>query len=294
MPYYKNMGVYNINYGGYMMGKNVIEVKQLSKSFGTTVALDNCDFVIRKGEIFGFLGPSGAGKTTTIKLLTGQLKSDGGDIQILGENPFSSKIKNQIGIMSDNSGLYEKMSVYDNLLLFTKIYDIDKSCIEKVLEEVDLLEAKKQLVSQLSKGMRQRLIFARTIIHSPSLLFLDEPTANLDPSTANEVREIIKKLNAKGTTVFLTTHNMEEADEMCHRVAFLNHGHIIESGQPEELKLKYSKQQIRMKTNQDDYMIPLDKDILKQELEHIDHLLMIHSVEPTLKEVFLSLTKEES
>ena len=277
-----------------MMDKNVIEVKQLSKSFQKTVALQGCDFSVRKGEIFGFLGPSGAGKTTTIKLLTGQLKSDGGDIQILGEKPFSSKTKSRIGIMSDNSGLYEKMSVYDNLLLFAKIYDIDKSCIEKVLEEVDLLDAKKQLVSQLSKGMKQRLIFARTIIHSPSLLFLDEPTANLDPSTANEVREIIKKLNAKGTTVFLTTHNMEEADEMCHRVAFLNHGHIIESGHPEDLKLKYSKKQIRMKTSQEDYTIPLDPKLLKQELEHIDELLMIHSIEPTLKEVFLTLTKEES
>jgi len=276
------------------MDKNVIEVKKLSKSFQKTVALQGCDFSVRKGEIFGFLGPSGAGKTTTIKLLTGQLKSDGGDIQILGEKPFSSKTKSRIGIMSDNSGLYEKMSVYDNLLLFAKIYDIDKSCIEKVLEEVDLLDAKKQLVSQLSKGMKQRLIFARTIIHSPSLLFLDEPTANLDPSTANEVREIIKKLNAKGTTVFLTTHNMEEADEMCHRVAFLNHGHIIESGHPEDLKLKYSKKQIRMKTSQEDYTIPLDPKLLKQELEHIDELLMIHSIEPTLKEVFLTLTKEES
>lgn len=277
-----------------MMNENVIEVKKLSKHFATTIALENCDLLIKKGEIFGFLGPSGAGKTTTIKLLTGQLKSDSGDILVLGENPFSSKMKQKIGIMSDNSGLYEKMSVYDNLLLFTKIYDIDKSCIEKVLAEVDLLDAKNQQVSQLSKGMKQRLIFARTIIHSPSLLFLDEPTANLDPSTAQEVREIIKKLNAKGTTVFLTTHNMEEADEMCHRVAFLNHGHIIESGEPEALKLKYSKQLIRIKTDEKDYTIPLDKTLLKQELEQMNELLMIHSIEPSLKEVFLTLTKEES
>lgn len=277
-----------------MMNENVIEVKKLSKQFATTIALENCDLMIKKGEIFGFLGPSGAGKTTTIKLLTGQLKNDSGDILVLGENPFSSKMKQKIGIMSDNSGLYEKMSVYDNLLLFTKIYDIDKSCIEKVLAEVDLLDVKNQQVSQLSKGMKQRLIFARTIIHSPSLLFLDEPTANLDPSTAQEVREIIKKLNAKGTTVFLTTHNMEEADEMCHRVAFLNHGHIIESGEPEALKLKYSKQLIRIKTDKKDYTIPLDKPLLKQELEQMNELLMIHSIEPSLKEVFLTLTKEES
>lgn len=277
-----------------MMNENVIEVKKLSKQFATTIALENCDLMIKKGEIFGFLGPSGAGKTTTIKLLTGQLKNDSGDILVLGENPFSSKMKQKIGITSDNSGLYEKMSVYDNLLLFTKIYDIDKSCIEKVLAEVDLLDVKNQQVSQLSKGMKQRLIFARTIIHSPSLLFLDEPTANLDPSTAQEVREIIKKLNAKGTTVFLTTHNMEEADEMCHRVAFLNHGHIIESGEPEALKLKYSKQLIRIKTDKKDYTIPLDKPLLKQELEQMNELLMIHSIEPSLKEVFLTLTKEES
>ena len=277
-----------------MMNENVIEVKKLSKQFATTIALENCDLMIKKGEIFGFLGPSGAGKTTTIKLLTGQLKNDSGDILVLGENPFSSKMKQKIGIMSDNSGLYEKMSVYDNLLLFTKIYDIDKSCIEKVLAEVDLLDVKNQQVSQLSKGMKQRLIFARTIIHSPSLLFLDEPTANLEPSTAQEVREIIKKLNAKGTTVFLTTHNMEEADEMCHRVAFLNHGHIIESGEPEALKLKYSKQLIRIKTDKKDYTIPLDKPLLKQELEQMNELLMIHSIEPSLKEVFLTLTKEES
>lgn len=276
-----------------MMIDNIISVQQLTKSFGTHKALDNCSFEVKKGEIFGFLGPSGAGKTTTIKLLSGQLHADKGQIIILDDSPFSQEIKQKIGIMSDNSGLYEKMSVYDNLVLFADIYGVDHDQVDYVLKEVDLLDAKKLLVSKLSRGMRQRVIFARTIIHSPKILFLDEPTANLDPATAQEVRDIIKLLNQKGTTVFLTTHNMEEADELCDRIAFLNQGHIIECGKPEELKLKYSKQKIEVTTHNGKITIPLDKDKLIQELKDIDNLLMIHSIEPSLKEVFLFLTEGE-
>ena len=275
------------------MTDNIISVQQLTKSFGSHKALDNCSFEIKKGEIFGFLGPSGAGKTTTIKLLSGQLHSDTGQITILNDSPFSQEIKQKIGIMSDNSGLYEKMSVYDNLVLFADIYGVDPSHVERVLREVDLLDAKKMLVSKLSRGMRQRVIFARTIIHSPEILFLDEPTANLDPATAQEVRDIIKLLNQMGTTVFLTTHNMEEADELCHRIAFLNHGHVIECGKPEDLKLKYSKQTIELTTQDGKRTIPLNKEKLISELKDIDELLMIHSIEPSLKEVFLFLTEGE-
>lgn len=275
------------------MTDNIISVQQLTKSFGSHKALDNCSFEIKKGEIFGFLGPSGAGKTTTIKLLSGQLHSDTGQITILNDSPFSQEIKQKIGIMSDNSGLYEKMSVYDNLVLFADIYGVDHSHVERVLKEVDLLDAKKMLVSKLSRGMRQRVIFARTIIHSPEILFLDEPTANLDPATAQEVRDIIKLLNQMGTTVFLTTHNMEEADELCHRIAFLNQGHVIECGKPEDLKLKYSKQTIELTTQDGKRTIPLNKEKLISELKDIDELLMIHSIEPSLKEVFLFLTEGE-
>lgn len=126
--------------------------------------------------------------------------------------------------MSDMSGLYEKMTVYENLDIFADIYGIKnkKNTIRKTLQAVDLLGSAKKKVDKLSRGMKQRLVFARTIIHSPSLLFLDEPTANLDPATADEIRELIKKLNRNGATIFLTTHNMEEADELCHRIALLN------------------------------------------------------------------------
>ena len=275
------------------MTDNIISVQQLTKSFGAHKALDNCSFEIKKGEIFGFLGPSGAGKTTTIKLLSGQLHSDTGQITILNDSPFSQEIKQKIGIMSDNSGLYEKMSVYDNLVLFADIYGVDHIHVDRVLKEVDLLDVKKMIVSKLSRGMRQRVIFARTIIHSPEILFLDEPTANLDPATAQEVRDIIKLLNQMGTTVFLTTHNMEEADELCHRIAFLNQGHVIECGKPEDLKLKYSKQKIELTTQNGKRTIPLNKEKLITELKDIDQLLMVHSIEPSLKEVFLFLTEGE-
>lgn len=270
-----------------------IQVNNLSKKFKDVPALDNCSFEISKGEIFGYLGPSGAGKTTTIKLLTGQLKSDGGTIEVFGESPFSNEIKQRFGIMSDNSGLYEKLTVYDNLALFADIYGVSHDAIDKILEEIELLDDKKKLVSKLSKGMRQRLIFARTILHSPEILFLDEPTANLDPSTAEDVRNLIRKLNKNGTTVFLTTHNMQEAEEMCDRVAFLNNGKIIESGTPDQLKLKYKKNKVVITFANGAKEVSLDGKAISEALQDGDEILMIHSVEPTLKDVFLGLTEGE-
>ncbi len=273
---------------------NTIKVNQLTKIFGNTKALDHCDLEVKKGEIFGYLGPSGAGKTTTIKLLTGQLHSDGGEITVLGKNPFSPEIRHQIGIMSDMSGLYEKMTVYENLDIFADIYGITdkKRKIEKALASVELLDAGKKKVEKLSRGMKQRLVFARTIIHSPKLLFLDEPTANLDPATADEIRALIRQLNDNGTTVFLTTHNMEEADELCHRIALLNKGKIVECGSPEELKLKYSRKKVVITSTDGTKEIPLDKSDIIRELEGTADLLMIHSEEPSLRDVFLTLTKE--
>src|SRR5699024_7800913 len=169
---------------------NILKAAQLTKTFGNVKALDHCDLEIRKGEIFGYLGPSGAGKTTTIKLLTGQLHSDSGEVTVLGKDPFSPDIKKKIGIMSDMSGLYEKMTVYENLDLFADIYGIREEKIRRTLEAVELLDAAKKKVEKLSRGMKQRLVFARTILHDPGLLFLDEPTANLDPATADEIRDL--------------------------------------------------------------------------------------------------------
>ncbi len=275
---------------------NILKAAQLTKTFGNVKALDHCDLEIRKGEIFGYLGPSGAGKTTTIKLLTGQLHSDIGQITVFGKDPFSPDIKRQIGIMSDMSGLYEKMTVYENLDIFSDIYGIrdKKNMIRKALQAVDLLGSAKKKVEKLSKGMKQRLVFARTIIHSPSLLFLDEPTANLDPATADEIRELIKKLNRNGATIFLTTHNMEEAEELCHRIALLNKGKIVENGSPEELKLKYAEKKVLITTRDGKTEVPLEKDRIVKILEEAEDILMIHSEEPSLRDVFLTLTKEDA
>lgn len=275
---------------------NILKAAQLTKTFGNVKALDHCDLEIRKGEIFGYLGPSGAGKTTTIKLLTGQLHSDSGQITVFGKDPFSPDIKRQIGIMSDMSGLYEKMTVYENLDIFSDIYGIrdKKNMIRKALQAVDLLGSAKKKVEKLSKGMKQRLVFARTIIHSPSLLFLDEPTANLDPATADEIRELIKKLNRNGATIFLTTHNMEEAEELCHRIALLNKGKIVENGSPEELKLKYAEKKVLITTRDGKTEVPLEKDRIVKILEEAEDILMIHSEEPSLRDVFLTLTKEDA
>ena len=275
---------------------NILKATQLTKTFGNVKALDHCDLEIRKGEIFGYLGPSGAGKTTTIKLLTGQLHSDSGQITVLGEDPFSPDNRQRIGIMSDMSGLYEKMTVYENLDIFADIYGIrdKKDTIRKTLMAVDLLDSAKKKVEKLSRGMKQRLVFARTILHSPDLLFLDEPTANLDPATADEIRELIRDLNRSGATIFLTTHNMEEADELCHRIALLNKGHIVESGSPEELKLKYAGKKVVITTGKKRTEVPLEKNCIIKALEQAEDLLMIHSEEPSLRDVFLTLTKEEA
>lgn len=263
---------------------NILKAAQLTKTFGNVKALDHCDLEIRKGEIFGYLGPSGAGKTTTIKLLTGQLHSDSGQITVFGKDPFSPDIKRQIGIMSDMSGLYEKMTVYENLDIFSDIYGIrdKKNMIRKALQAVDLLGSAKKKVEKLSKGMKQRLVFARTIIHSPSLLFLDEPTANLDPATADDA------------TIFLTTHNMEEAEELCHRIALLNKGNIVENGSPEELKLKYAEKKVVITAGNEKIEVPLEKHSIIKVLEQAEDLLMIHSEEPSLRDVFLTLTKEDA
>lgn len=268
-----------------------ISVSNLSKRFKDTEALSACSFSIEKGEIFGYLGPSGAGKTTTIKLLSGQLKSDGGTIEVFGLSPFDAKIKDCIGIMSDNSGLYEKMTVYDNLKLFADIYQVPKQRIDDVLQQIGMGEAAKKPVEKLSRGMRQRLIFARTVLHNPEILFLDEPTANLDPATAEEVRSLILKMKEQGTTVFLTTHNMEEANELCDRIAFLNKGKIIECGSPYELKLKYSNKQVKVTSAAGEKVLPLDGKVLSQYLADAGEIKMIHSIEPSLKEVFLALTE---
>src|SRR5690625_1557329 len=191
-----------------------IEVKGLKKVFGNKTAIQDVDLQIVEGEIFGLLGPSGAGKTTMIKMLTGELDKTAGDIRVLGMEParfHTIDFKSQIGILSDNSALYERLTVYDNLKLFATLYGAPLSRIEEILKMMDMLEAKKTIVKKLSKGMMQRILLAKALMHRPKLLFLDEPTSALDPANMMQIHRVLKELNEQGSTIFINTHNMEEA-----------------------------------------------------------------------------------
>ena len=277
--------------------KQCIEMENVEISFQSKKALDHLSFQVQQEEIFGFLGPSGAGKTTTIKLLSGQLKADQGDISVLGMHPITDagSLYQNIGILTDTSGFYEKLTVEENLKIFADIYRMNHSRIDEVLEELGLSEDRKKKAEKLSRGMKQRLLFARAILHKPKLLFLDEPTANLDPATSEDVHQMIRDLNRQGTTVFVTTHDMMEADELCDRVAFLHEGSIEEIGSPKELKVQYAQDEIEiLYADGEKRKISKGRNNLIQELENSSkEILTIHSVEPDLKEIFLKLTGRE-
>lgn len=174
----------------------VIDVKHIAKSFKGQTALRDVSFSVHAGEIFGFLGPSGSGKTTTIKILTGQLAQSSGQAYVLGEpvEMINEQIYEQVGIVTDNSGLYEKLTVYQNMNVLAKILRVPKARIDELLDRVGLTAHKKKLANQLSKGMRQRLVLARALLHKPKVLFLDEPTSGLDPSTAEAVHKLLNEI----------------------------------------------------------------------------------------------------
>ncbi|HBB29375.1 MAG TPA: ABC transporter ATP-binding protein [Clostridiales bacterium] len=274
----------------------IIEINGLAKSFGNKKVLNNVNISIEKGEILGLLGPSGAGKTTLIKILTGQIKAEGGNAKVLGANcdKLPSAVYSNIGVVMDNSGLYGRLNCYDNLKLFAKIFNVDKSYINEVLEKVELMDAKKIPADKLSKGMKGRLILARAILHKPELLFLDEPTSGLDPATTERIHELIFELKENGTTILLTTHDMYEATKLCDNVALLNEGKIIEYGEPLSICRKYNfDNSINILLN-DGMKVTLkntsdSSDAIKEYFEN-NRVISIHSSEPNLESVFISLT----
>lgn len=277
---------------------NIISVRNVSKNFKENVAIKNLTFNVKEGEIFGFLGPSGAGKTTTIKLLTSQLIPSGGDAMVFGKHAYLQKkeVFKQIGVLTDNSGIYERLSVKDNLSLFAEINGVPKENIAHVLDKVGLLPYQNKEAKKLSRGMKQRLMLARAVLHKPKLLFLDEPTSALDPGTTLEIHRLLRQLNEEGTTIFLTTHNMEEADKLCHRVAFLNEGEIVEMGQPQKLKLKYTNNNIKVILKDDNHvLIKNDQEGAAKISDWMARgdLAAVHSMEPNLEEIFLRLTGRE-
>jgi ABC-2 type transport system ATP-binding protein len=222
---------------------NVIEVKNLTKKFGDITAVDSLTFHVAEGEVFGLLGPNGAGKTTTIRMLCCLISKTSGDAQIsgyqVGNGADSLAIRKLIGLVPDNIGLYEELSAYENLDYYGKLYECTeeerKEKIEYFLTMLDLWEKRDQPISDYSKGMKQKVAIARALIHDPKLLFFDEPTANLDPESSRVVRDFILKLKKEGKTIFINTHNLDEAQRICDRIGILK-TKLLTVSTPEQLE----------------------------------------------------------
>jgi len=274
----------------------VIEVQHLKKIFQKETALQDVSFKIQKGEIFGFLGPSGSGKTTTIKILTAQTDKTDGDVLLFGR-PANEMKKSQnrkrFGILTDNSGLYTRLSIEENLLLYSDLYQLSKTAVKEALDFVNLYTERKKKVSQLSKGMIQRVTLARAIMHKPDLLFLDEPTSALDPVNTQHIYNGLRKLNEMGTTIFLTTHDMSEAEILCDRVAFLHKGKIRAIGSPNELKKEFGDESITVELKNGEIAVIQNgsEDALKlYEWMQSNEVSRIYTNEPTLGDIFMQIT----
>ena len=225
-----------------MTNDSAIEVEGLTKRYGDVLAVDGISFEVQKGELFGFLGRNGAGKTTTVRMLTGLIKPDTGIIRIMGCNIREKAIqaKQLMGILPESSNAYIDLTPVQNMVIKGKLYGLSKekalATSEELLAKYGLEEKKSTPVKKLSKGMKQRLLFCMALVNDPEILILDEPTSGLDVQSSRLIKDAINSLNASGITVFLTTHNMEEANQLCKRVAIIDRGKIVAIGRPEDLK----------------------------------------------------------
>ena len=272
---------------------SMVIAKNIVKTFGSKIALNTISFEIKEGEIFGFLGPSGSGKTTMINILTGQLLPDSGITQLLGKDSqdLHPTDLEKIGIVSDQSGFYEKLSLEKNLLLYAKLYGVNLNRVDELLDKVGLLASKKVLAEQLSTGMKQRMLLARALINQPKILFLDEPTSGLDPTTSKSIHELLVQLKESGATIFLTTHDMNEATLLCDHLALLNKGKLIEQGSPADIIQKYNtNKRIKVIYNNRQERI---FDFSELSTLATNDIISIHSCEPTLEEIFIRLTGEK-
>ena len=307
---------------------NAIEVQDLTKYYGDLLAVDHVEFQVEQGEVFGFLGPNGAGKTTTQRMLTTLLKPTEGRILIDGHDLASEAYpaKRRMGLVPEESNVYTELTAWGNLMFTGQLYrvpsDERKKQAQELLEAFGLWEKRDVKVEDFSKGMRRRLSIAMAIIHRPALLFLDEPTPGLDAQSARAIRRLIREMNAEGTTIFLTTHQIEEANQLCDRVAIINHGQIAAIDTPEQLKAAFRKAQSvevalepdgqahgeplmalpgvtqavkmgdkwRLYTEQPSALLPQVVDYAR---EHDLQLLSLCTLGPSLEDVFLQITGQE-
>lgn len=270
-----------------------ILISNLTKKFKDKTALKEISFSISSGEIFGFLGPSGAGKTTTINILTGQLPPDEGEVKILGKDcaQLTSDDFLELGIMSDNVGFYDRLSLYDNLLFFAKFHSVEIAYLDHLLKRLKLYDDRFNKAEKLSTGMKQRMLLIRAILHSPKVIFLDEPTSGMDPTLSQIVHELLLEIKNSGTTIFLTTHNMDEATKLCDSIALLHEGKIVEQGSPREIIDKYS-QTDKVKISYFD-----GREIIVPKEEAYKYLgentKTINTLETSLESIFIQLTGDK-
>ena len=302
---------------------NSIKVENLTMSFNGFIAVDNISFVVKSGELFGLLGPNGAGKTTTIRMLTGIFRPTSGNAYIgeydIQKNPLEAK--QLMGIVPEMANAYIDLSAVRNLTLMGELYGIKKKeMIEKadnLLKLFSLYEKRHHKVKTFSKGMKQRLVVAMGLMNNPELLFLDEPTSGLDVVSVRLIRNLIRKFNEKGTTIILTTHNIEEANQLCDRVAIMNHGKIVAIDRPEKLRhtfqstasievafdkevraeellfdevleVKKIGDKLRLYSENAEEVIPM---LIKYSQSSGSKIISINTLSPNLEDVFVKLTE---
>ena len=308
-----------------MQVEHAIEVSNLTKKYEDLVAVDHINFRVNKGEIFGFLGPNGAGKTTTIRMLTGISIPTEGTATIMGYDIHHQPIeaKEQMGIVPDISNVYNELSAWDNLIFTGRLYDMPqdfrKSRAEELLKMFGLYERREEKVQGFSRGMKRRICIAMALMNKSSIIFLDEPTSGLDVQSVLVIRELIRKLNQQGLTIFITTHNIEEASQMCDRVAIINHGKIAAIDTPEKLKRTVESLQsveVAFETTPSDALknlieLPNVSDVIKEgdkfrlftsdpstvlaaiwDYTQINNLkvITVNTIGPSLEDVFVKLT----
>ena len=281
------------------MTEKSIVVQNLTYRYGNLVAVDHISFEVGVGEILGFLGPNGAGKTTTVKVLTGQLQPQEGSAILLGHDIVkeTQAVRAQIGVCFEQTNLYEQMSALENLSLFAELFGVRDFDGYALLKRVGLVGREKDKVSNYSKGMKQRLMVARSLVNTPRIIFLDEPTAGLDPVSSEAIGDIILEERDRGATVFLTTHDMWEADKLCHRVAFMDSGKIAALDAPRSLKQQYGKRslvaEVKVGAGLEKREINMDTTGTARAMEELferEQVVTIHSEEATLEDIFIRVT----
>jgi len=282
------------------MTQPAIVADGLTYTYGDLVAVDHIHFTVEEGEIIGFLGPNGAGKSTTVKMLTGQIRPKAGKATVLGFDVAKQAklLQARAGVCFENTNLYEELSGLDNLKLFARLFGIRDFDGQALLTRVGLGARGKDLVSRYSKGMKQRLMIARALLNRPDILFLDEPTGGLDPVSSEAIRNIILEERQRGATIFLTTHDMMEADKLSDRVAFINQGKIAAIDTPLNLKQRYGKRSIKAQIAGSDGRLEsreilLDSDDTAEKVTQLlvnEKVVTIHSDEATLEDIFIQIT----